>query len=114
MALFACKVGGTEGTTKVTKVGTINGTGTLNVTSYDGYQNLTIANFLVAVKSGTTTVTYTTYGMHGTNTAGGNAIGLSYNHSTGILSSNLPVDSAWMVSVGAIYFDVYIVEGQIN
>lgn len=98
------------GTAKITKIGTIGSSGQLNVSSYNNYQNLTIDNFLVAIKSGTTYINFTTYGMYGTNTSGGRPIQISYNSSTGILQTSFTNDTAWMVQVSNTNFDVYIIE----
>lgn len=94
----------------MTKIGTISSNGQLNVSSYNNYQNLTIDNFLVAIKSGTTYINFSTYGMHGTNTSGGRPITISYNSSTGILKTSFTSDPAWMVGLSNTNFDVYIIE----
>lgn len=111
MAYIKC-ISSEETGTKITKIGTISGgdSSTLSVTSYDGYENLTVDNFIVAIISGTTTRRWTTYGHSGTYTSGAGYINLSYDATTGILTMTQPDDSDWMVLCVAETFDVYIVE----
>ena len=103
MALFACKVGGSEGSVKVTYIGSISGgstaadcTKTFNVTSkLPNYNQLTANNFFMTFEGGT-----------GFSTFQGLAYSKNYNASTGILTivRGTYIDGASAYGNGKVYY----------